>query len=63
MALLPPDANVEIDTTFDRIPWRRQLSSGVTAPEGIHLCAKVPQVVTHQKVLIDTESDLKAFLG
>jgi uncharacterized protein YecE (DUF72 family) len=32
-------------------------------PKGFIFAAKVPQVVTHQKVLIDTESDLKAFLG
>jgi hypothetical protein len=32
-------------------------------PKGFIFAAKVPQVVTHQKVLIDTKSDLKAFLG
>jgi uncharacterized protein YecE (DUF72 family) len=29
-------------------------------PKGFIFAAKVPQVVTHQKVLMDTESDLKA---
>jgi uncharacterized protein YecE (DUF72 family) len=64
MALLPPDANVEIDTTFDRIPMAKTVEQWRDrTPKGFIFAAKVPQVVTHQKVLIDTESDLKAFLG
>jgi uncharacterized protein YecE (DUF72 family) len=55
---------VEIDSTFYRIPtaktvqqWRER------TPEGFIFAAKVPQSITHEKVLVDAESDLKAFLG
>jgi uncharacterized protein YecE (DUF72 family) len=54
---------VEIDSTFYRIPsaqtverWRER------TPDGFIFAAKVPQIITHQKCLVDTESDLKAFL-
>jgi len=55
---------VEIDTTFYRIPMAKTVEQWRDrTPKGFIFAAKVPQVVTHQKVLIDTESDLKAFLG
>ena len=55
---------VEVDSTFYRIPtpqtakqWKER------TPEGFLFAAKVPQVITHQKVLIDAEGDLKNFLS
>ena len=55
--------SVEIDSTFYRIPsaktvqqWRER------TPEGFVFTAKLPQVITHEKVLVDAQSDLKAFL-
>lgn len=55
---------VEVDATFYRVPsesmtrkWRRDL------PEGFFLAAKVPQVITHEKVLVDCEKDLQEFLA
>src|ERR1035441_2703336 len=55
--------SVEIDSTFYRIPaaktveqWREQ------TPEGFVFAAKLPHVITHEKVLVDAQSDLKAFL-
>ncbi|MFQ5912137.1 MAG: DUF72 domain-containing protein [Nitrospinota bacterium] len=55
---------VECDATFYRIPsaqavdgWRRKL------PGGFVFAAKIPQVITHEKVLEDCEEDLKEFLG
>ncbi|MBZ5671378.1 MAG: DUF72 domain-containing protein [Acidobacteriia bacterium] len=56
--------SVEIDSTFYRIPtaktvqqWRER------TPEGFVFAAKLPQTITHEKVLVDAEGDLKAFLG
>jgi uncharacterized protein YecE (DUF72 family) len=55
---------VEVDATFYRIPsdsmtrkWRRDL------PEGFLLAAKVPQVITHEKILVDCDGDLRDFLA
>jgi len=55
---------VEIDSTYYRIPsaktveqWRDR-----THAEFV-FAAKVPQIITHQKVLVDAEGDLKAFLN
>jgi len=57
-------ATVEVDATFYRIPsasmtakWARVL------PEGFLLSAKVPQVITHEKVLEGCEEEMKAFVG
>ncbi len=54
---------VEVDSTFYRIPaantvkqWRER------TPKGFIFAAKVPQVITHEKVLVDAERDLKEFL-
>src|SRR5437867_1631867 len=55
--------SVEIDSTFYRIPaaktveqWRDR------TPTGFIFAAKVPQIITHERVLVDANSDLKAFL-
>src|SRR5262245_48279372 len=55
---------VEVDATFYGSPsesmtrkWRRDL------PEGFLLAAKVPQVITHEKVLVDCADDLREFLA
>ena len=54
---------VEIDSTFYRIPaaatvrqWRER------TPEGFIFAAKVPQIITHEKMLVDADEDLAAFL-
>lgn len=54
---------VEIDSTFYRIPtaktvehWRER------TPKGFVFAAKGPSLITHQKVLLDADDDLKAFL-
>ncbi len=54
---------VEVDSTFYRTPsvatvngWARKV------PDGFLLAAKVPQLITHEKVLQDCDSDLKHFL-
>jgi uncharacterized protein YecE (DUF72 family) len=55
---------VEIDSTFYRIPtastveqWRDR------TPKVFTFAAKIPQIITHQKVLADAEGDLKEFLN
>lgn len=54
---------VEVDSTFYRIPafstvrkWREQ------TPEKFVFSCKVPQKITHEKVLVDCEDDMRAFL-
>jgi uncharacterized protein YecE (DUF72 family) len=54
---------VEVDSTFYRTPsvatvngWERK------TPPGFILSAKIPQVITHEKVLQDCDEDLKHFL-
>ena len=55
--------SVEVDSTFYRTPsvatvngWERK------TPKGFILAAKVPQTITHEKVLQDCDEDLKYFL-
>ncbi|MFZ3217258.1 MAG: DUF72 domain-containing protein [Candidatus Acidiferrales bacterium] len=55
---------VEVDSTFYRTPsaavvrgWNQK------TPKGFILAAKVPQVITHEKVLKDCDAELKQFLG
>ena len=54
---------VEVDSTFYRTPsaatvngWERK------TPAGFLLAAKIPQVITHEKILQDCDEDLKHFL-
>jgi uncharacterized protein YecE (DUF72 family) len=54
---------VEVDSTFYRTPsvatvngWERK------APRGFSLAAKVPQLITHEKCLLDCGDDLKRFV-
>jgi uncharacterized protein YecE (DUF72 family) len=54
---------VEVDSTFYRTPsvatangWERK------TPTGFLLAAKVPQLITHEKILKDCDEDLKRFL-
>ena len=55
---------VEIDATFYRIPSRAQARTWASkVPEGFRIALKVPQVVTHEKMLVGCEEEMKAFLG
>jgi uncharacterized protein YecE (DUF72 family) len=54
---------VEIDSTFYRMPsaktveqWRER------TPKGFIFSAKLPSVITHDKMLLDAEADLTAFV-
>jgi uncharacterized protein YecE (DUF72 family) len=55
---------VEIDATFYRIPSAAQVRSWASkVPAGFRIAAKVPQVITHEKLLQGAEAELKAFLA
>jgi uncharacterized protein YecE (DUF72 family) len=54
---------VELDNTFYRTPALSTVEGwNAKTPPGFLFAAKVPQVITHEKVLVDCESDLKHFL-
>ena len=55
---------VEIDSTFYRIPAARTVEQWrERTPEGFIFTAKMPQTITHEKMLVDVEQDLAEFLG
>lgn len=54
---------VEIDSTFYRIPTAKTVEQRrERTPTGFVFAAKAPQSITHQKVLVDADDDLKQFL-
>jgi len=54
---------VEIDSTFYRIPAARTVEQWrERTPADFTFAAKVPQTITHEKMLMDAEQDLAAFL-
>jgi len=54
---------VEIDATFYRMPTRANVDSWRRrTPESFRFAAKVPRVVTHDKVLVDARGDMLEFL-
>jgi len=53
---------VEVDSTFYGCPTARTVNNwGARTPEGFIFSVKVPQVITHEKVLADCDADLKEF--
>jgi len=54
---------VEIDSTFYRTPSKATVQGwDKKTPEGFVFAAKVPEVVTHEKVLVDCETEFKQFI-
>ena len=54
---------VEIDSTFYRIPPRSMVTGWRDrTPDGFVFAAKIPRVITHQKILRDCQKELSAFL-
>ena len=54
---------VELDNTFYRTPAISTVEGwNLKTPPGFIFAAKVPQVITHEKVLVDCEGDLTHFL-
>ena len=54
---------VEIDATFYRIPTPAQARSWASkVPSGFKVAAKVPQAITHEKLLVNCDAEMKEFL-
>jgi uncharacterized protein YecE (DUF72 family) len=54
---------LELDNTFYRTPALSTVEGwNAKTPSGFLFAAKVPQVITHEKVLVDCEDDLNYFL-
>ena len=52
-----------MDSTFYGCPTARTVNNwGARTPKGFIFSVKVPQVITHEKVLADCDADLKEFL-
>ncbi len=55
--------SVEVDSTFYRTPSKATVQGWANkTPEGFIFAAKVPQLVTHEKVLVDCEAEFKQFV-
>jgi uncharacterized protein YecE (DUF72 family) len=55
---------VEVDSTFYRTPSRRMVEGWRDrTPAGFGLSLKVPQVITHEKVLLDCRKEVAEFLA
>jgi uncharacterized protein YecE (DUF72 family) len=54
---------VEVDSTFYAIPPPARLEKwAAIAPEGFEFALKIPQLITHEKSLVDVEPELGEFL-
>ena len=54
---------VEVDSTFYGCPSARTVDNWASrTPEGFIFSVKVPQVITHDKALVDCDADLNQFL-
>ena len=54
---------VEVDSTFYRSPALSTVKGWYAkTPKGFLFAAKIPQVITHEKMLIDCDEDLNQFL-
>ncbi|MEE9230965.1 MAG: DUF72 domain-containing protein [Acidobacteriota bacterium] len=55
---------VEIDATFYREPTARMVSGWKEkTPESFRFAAKVPRVITHEKLLVDCDEEFKRFVS
>jgi uncharacterized protein YecE (DUF72 family) len=55
--------SVEIDSTFYRIPAEATVQGWAKkTPDGFVFAAKVPQVITHEKMLVDCDAEFKQFV-
>ena len=54
---------VEVDSTFYACPTSRTVSNwAARTPENFVFSVKVPQTITHEKVLVDCDAELEEFL-
>src|SRR6266849_4078044 len=55
--------SVEVDSTFYRIPSLSTVKGWYEkTPKGFIFAAKIPQVITHEKVLVDCEAEFNQFM-
>jgi uncharacterized protein YecE (DUF72 family) len=55
--------SVEVDSTFYRTPTKTTVQGWASkTPAGFVFAAKVPQVITHEKVLVDCDAEFKQFM-
>src|SRR6267378_2636826 len=55
--------SVEVDSTFYRTPSKVTVQEwDKKTPQGFVFAAKVPQLVTHEKVLVDCDAEFKEFV-
>jgi uncharacterized protein YecE (DUF72 family) len=55
--------SVEVDSTFYRSPSKAIVQGWANkTPEGFVFAAKIPQLVTHEKVLVDCDTEFKEFV-
>jgi uncharacterized protein YecE (DUF72 family) len=55
--------SVEVDSTFYRIPSLSTVKGWYEkTPKGFIFAAKIPQIVTHEKVLVDCDDEMAQFL-
>jgi len=56
-------ATVEVDSTFYGCPSPRTVSNWADrTPEDFLFCVKMPQVITHEKALVDCDSEFEEFV-
>ena len=56
-------ATVEVDSTFYGCPSPRTVNNwAARTPEGFIFSVKVPQIITHEKVLVDCDSEFEEFV-
>jgi uncharacterized protein YecE (DUF72 family) len=54
---------VEVDSTFYRTPSKSTVQGWKDkTPDGFAFAAKVPQIITHEKVLVDCDTEFKEFV-
>ena len=55
--------SIEVDSTFYRAPSASTVRGWASkTPDGFVFAAKTPQVITHEKVLVDCEAEFKQFV-
>jgi len=55
--------SVEVDSTFYRSPTKATVQGWANkTPQGFIFAAKVPQLVTHEKILVDCDAEFKEFV-
>ena len=56
-------ATVEVDSTFYGCPSTRTVSNwAARTPEDFTFCVKIPQVITHDKALVDCNPEFEEFV-